>query len=88
MPAGQALIDLAKKTGTWTATENAEKMIISKDLQTLFNKNKKAFTNFQAFSPSAKKIILGWIYSAKLPETRIERIRKTVELAAKNIKAR
>ena len=81
------MIDIAKKTGTWTATENAEKIIISKDLQMLFNKNKKAFKNFHAFTPSAKKIILAWIYSAKRPETRMERIRKTVELASRNVKA-
>jgi len=86
-PPGQAMIDIAKKTGTWTATENAEKIIISKDLQMLFNKNKKAFKNFHAFTPSAKKIILAWIYSAKRPETRMERIRKTVELASRNVKA-
>jgi len=87
-PAGQEMIDLAIKTGTWSVLEDAEKIIISNDLQKLFDKNKKAFKNFQAFSSSAKKIILSWIYTAKLPETRKERIRKTVEMAAKNVKAR
>jgi uncharacterized protein YdeI (YjbR/CyaY-like superfamily) len=88
MPPGQAMIDIAKKSGTWTATANAEKIIIEDDLQKLFDKNKKAFKNFQAFSPSAKKIILYWIYTAKRPETRKERMKTTVSLAAKNMKSR
>jgi uncharacterized protein YdeI (YjbR/CyaY-like superfamily) len=33
-------------------------MVVPEDLQKLFSKNKKALKNFEAFSPSAKKIIL------------------------------
>ena len=86
-PAGQKMIDIAKKNGTWTAIDHAEKMIVPEDLKILLQKNKKAQINFQAFSPSSKKIILTWIYTAKRPETRVIRIKKVVELAAKNIKA-
>ena len=86
-PAGQAMIDIAKNNGSWTALNEAEKMIVPDDLQKLLQKNKKASENFQAFSPSSKKIILTWIYTAKLPATRINRIKKVVELASKNIKA-
>jgi len=56
-------------------------------LQKLFDKNKTAFKNFQAFPPSSKRIILEWILKAKKPETREQRIAHTVELAANNIKA-
>ena len=87
MPAGQHIIDLAKKSGTWKALEKTESLEIPDELQTLFNKNKTAFKNFQAFSPSARKIILGWIREAKRPETRANRIAKTVQFAAKNMKA-
>src|SRR5689334_11070923 len=87
MPAGQEMIDVAKKNGSWTVLDEAEKMVIPEDLQKLLKKNKKAFKNFQSFSPSAKKIILSWIYTAKRAETRMNRIKKGVELAAKNIKA-
>jgi uncharacterized protein YdeI (YjbR/CyaY-like superfamily) len=55
MPPGQAMIDIAKKSGTWTAMDDAEKMIIPEDLKIRLEKNKKAFINFQAFSPSSKK---------------------------------
>jgi uncharacterized protein YdeI (YjbR/CyaY-like superfamily) len=85
--AGQAMIDLAKRTGTWKALVPIDKMTIPEDLQKLFNKNKSAFKNFSSFSPSSRKIILSWIQSAKRPETRKKRVEEAVKLAAKNIKA-
>jgi uncharacterized protein YdeI (YjbR/CyaY-like superfamily) len=87
MPAGQAMVDLAKKSGTWTALVDVQNSVVPPDLQKLFDKNKTAFKNFQAFAPSSKRIILEWILNAKRPETRTQRIKQTVELAAKNIKA-
>jgi len=86
-PAGQAMIDLAKKSGTWTALLDVQNSVIPPDLKKLFDKNKTAFRNFEAFAPSSKRIILEWILNAKKPETRANRISQTVELAAKNIKA-
>lgn len=86
-PAGQAMIDLAKKAGTWEALMEIENGVIPPDLQRLFNKNKIAFNNFLAFAPSSRKMILQWILSAKRPETREKRIQETVALAARNIKA-
>ena len=86
-PAGQAMIDLAKKSGTWTALDQVDNCVIPSDFQTLFDKNKTAFKNFQRFPPSSKKIILGWIMNAKKDETRKQRLKQAVELAAKNIRA-
>ena len=40
MPAGQAMIDLAKQTGTWTALEVVDQLTIPPDMQKLFDKNK------------------------------------------------
>ena len=84
---GLAMIDLAKKSGTWTALENVEASIVPGDLQKLFDKNKMAFKNFKSFPPSSKRIIFEWIMNAKKPATRQQRIEQTVELAAKNIRA-
>lgn len=86
-PAGQAMIDLAKKTGTWEALVDVQNSVIPDDLQKQFSKNRTAFKNFEAFPPSSKRIILEWILNAKKPETRLQRITQTVTLAAKNIKA-
>ena len=84
---GQAFIDLAKKNGTWEALDNGQNAVIPGDLKKLFTNNKIAYKNFQAFSPSSKRIILEWILKAKKPETRQQRILQTVELAAANKKA-
>ncbi|HVZ55344.1 MAG TPA: YdeI/OmpD-associated family protein [Chitinophagaceae bacterium] len=85
--AGQAMIDLAKKAGTWEALEPVQQAVIPADLKEQFKKNKLAFKNFQAFPPSSKRIILEWILQAKRPATREQRIRQTVTLAARNIRA-
>lgn len=84
---GQKLIDLAKQTGTWEALVDVQNSVIPDDLQKLFDKSKTAFKNFQAFPPSTKRGILEWILNAKRPETRQKRLKETVELAKKNIRA-
>jgi uncharacterized protein YdeI (YjbR/CyaY-like superfamily) len=84
--AGQVFIDIAKESGAWFASNEAD--TIPPDLQKMFNKNKKALKNFQAFAPFAKRMIIQWVVDAKRPETRAARVGKTVALAAKNIRAR
>jgi uncharacterized protein YdeI (YjbR/CyaY-like superfamily) len=84
---GMTMINLAKEKGTWTALEKVEELIIPPDMKKLFDKNKVAYKNFQAFPPSTIRGILEWILNAKKPGTRQQRIEQTVTLAAKNIKA-
>jgi uncharacterized protein YdeI (YjbR/CyaY-like superfamily) len=84
--AGQHFIDVAKKSGKWDSAVGAD--VIPADLQKAFDKKKKAFQNFQAFAPSSRRLIIQWIADAKRPETRKQRIEKTVTLAAQNIKAK
>jgi len=85
--AGLAMVELAKKTGTWEALTAVENMEIPADLQALFDANKTAESNFLAFPPSTKRGILDWISTAKTPETRKKRMEETVTLAAQNIRA-
>jgi uncharacterized protein YdeI (YjbR/CyaY-like superfamily) len=84
---GQVMIDLAKQTGTWTALQQVENLEIPQDLEELFQTNLHAKENFEAFPPSAKRGILEWILNAKRPETRVKRIKETVDLAEQNIRA-
>jgi uncharacterized protein YdeI (YjbR/CyaY-like superfamily) len=86
-PAGQAMIDIALKIGTWKALDKVQQNVIPVDLKKALQKNKKALTNFNAFPPSSKRIILEWLLNAKKSETRAKRIEETVKLAAKNIRA-
>jgi uncharacterized protein YdeI (YjbR/CyaY-like superfamily) len=86
-PAGLAMVDLAKKTGTWTALEKVDALELPNEMKQLFSKNKIAFTNWEAFPKSVKKGILEWIYAAKKEETKMARITDTVEKAALNERA-
>lgn len=86
-PAGQALIDLAKASGTWEALVEVENNVVPDDLRKAFRKSKVGWKNFQAFSPSSQRIILQWIHTAKKAETRQQRIERTVMMAEKNLKA-
>lgn len=84
---GLKMIELAKKTGTWNALDEVESLKIPGDLNDLFQKNKAALQNWEAFPPSSKRGILEWILNAKKIETRQKRIEETVRLAEQNIKA-
>jgi uncharacterized protein YdeI (YjbR/CyaY-like superfamily) len=84
---GLAIIELAKKSGAWTALDEIEKMIMPPDLAKHFKSNKTALKNFEAFPPSTKKAIYHWIISAKQEATRTKRIVETVTLAEKNLRA-
>lgn len=86
-PAGLAMIELAKKTGTWTALDKISALEMPKDLSKALEKNKMAKQFFNAFPPSTKKSIYEWINNAKTPGTRQKRILETVEKAAENIRA-
>lgn len=85
--AGFKTIEIAKQKGTWNALDEVELLLVPSDLQAEFDKNSLAFQNWEAFSRSARRGILEWLFNAKRPETRGKRIEEIVSLAAKNIKA-
>lgn len=84
---GLEMVALAKKSGTWTALKDVQRSVVPDDLQKALDMNKKALTNFTAFPPSSKRIILEWVLNAKKPETRLKRIQETASMAAKGLKA-
>lgn len=86
-PAGLAKIEAAKADGSWTALDAVDALAVPDDLQDALAANPDARRHFEAFSPSARKIILYWIASARKSETRAKRIEETVRLAAQNIRA-
>ena len=84
---GLAMIEKAKQSGTWTALDEVEDLVMPADLKKQFAGNKTAHRYWTAFPPSVKKGILQWILSAKRPETREKRILETLRLAEQNIRA-
>lgn len=84
---GREMVELAKKTGTWTALDLVEDLVVPDEMNQLFTKYPTAQTHYEAFPRSVKRGILEWIYSAKTTETKLKRIQNTVELAEQNIRA-
>ncbi|MFD2571238.1 YdeI family protein [Spirosoma soli] len=85
--AGQAMIDLAKRTGTWAALDDVENLINPPDLQAQLDVNPTAKSYFDAFPRSAKRGILEWLLNAKTAQTRAKRIMEIVTLAEQNKRA-
>ncbi len=83
-PAGQAMIDLAKKSGAWDSLAEAQDDVIPTDLQALFDENQAAYRNFQSFAHSYRRAYLEWILDAKRPETRLKRMAHLIQLAERN----
>jgi uncharacterized protein YdeI (YjbR/CyaY-like superfamily) len=84
-PPGQAMVDLARRTGTWDALAEAQDGVVPPDLRRALDAT--AAAHFAAFPPSSRRLILEWIAKAKRPETRQRRIATTVELARENVRA-
>ncbi|MEL6672375.1 MAG: YdeI/OmpD-associated family protein [Bacteroidota bacterium] len=86
-PAGLAMIEHAKQSGTWTALDEVEQLIIPPDLGEALDQYADARRYFEAFPPSTRRGILEWIFNAKRPPTRAKRIAETARLAQDNIRA-
>jgi len=85
---GYKLIEIAKENGMWTHMDDVENGIIPDILQLAFNKNPKAFKNYQNFSRGYRKSYLSWLHSAKRDETKQKRIAEIIRLCEANIKSR
>ena len=78
--AGMKMIEMAKESGTWTASDSVLPNEIPPDLRRALDDNLPAPRNFNGFPRSSKRIIPEWIQNAKKPETRQKRIIETVRL--------
>lgn len=86
MPAGWKMIGIAKENGNWNILDGAEAWIVPDDLEAEFSKAPEAKEYFINLSKSDKRNILQWLVLARRPETRQNRIKEIVELAAKKLK--
>ena len=78
---GQALVDEAKRSGTWDKDPRAG---ISFDMPPEFASalagNETARAGFDRLAPGFRKHYLGWIGAAKRPETRARRVEEAIAL--------
>ncbi len=84
--AGYKSIEIAKENGSWTILDGVEALIIPEDLKEAFANYKGSIEFFGNLSNSGKKILLHWVVSAKIKETRQMRILEIVENASNNLK--
>ena len=83
--AGMAAIRTAKENGEWDkAAQRENTSILPPDLEEVLQADRVARSNWDHLAPSHKKQYIYWITSARTQETRQQRIRGTVRLAAEN----
>jgi uncharacterized protein YdeI (YjbR/CyaY-like superfamily) len=87
-PAGLAAIERAKANGSWEVLDSVERLEVPGDLAGALEARPPAADNFAAFPPSARKMLLGWVATARRPETRAARVTKIADAAARNERAR
>lgn len=80
--AGRRAIEVAKANGSWTVLDNAEAMIEPDDFAAALDAAPTARAAWNAFPPSARKMGIAAVDSARRPETRASRIAKIVTDAA------
>lgn len=86
-PNGIAMVELAKRTGTWNFLDDVENLELPEDLEAEFENHPNSKQMFQRFPPSSQRGILEWIKTAKKDSTRKKRIIETAIKASQNIKA-
>lgn len=80
-PAGLAMVELAKQSGTWDALEEVDNLQEPIDLQHLFETNALAALGWQRLAPSLRRGYLEKLLNAKRPETRKKRLDEIIQLA-------
>ncbi|GMQ25291.1 YdeI/OmpD-associated family protein [Algoriphagus sp. oki45] len=84
---GLEMIELAKASGTWDALNEVDSLLEPEDLAKALESNPTAKGYWEKFPPSARRGILEWILNAKTSQTREKRLRETIRLAERNIRA-
>lgn len=85
--AGLQLIKEAKKNGKWNLAYTTKKMYeMPEEMENALKQNKTAWDNFNNFAPSYRNNYIGWVITAKRPETKSKRIAEVVKRSALNQK--
>jgi uncharacterized protein YdeI (YjbR/CyaY-like superfamily) len=81
---GMEAVARAKANGSWQVLDGVERLEVPADLAAALDARPPAAANFAAFTPSARKTLLGWVALAIRSETRASRIAEIAEAAARN----
>jgi len=84
---GLAKIEAAKKTGLWNKDGRPEiSWDVPPELAKALARNKKAKANFDGLAATYRRHYIGWIATAKRPETKKKRVSEAVALLEKGMK--
>ena len=82
-PHGLALVEAARRSGTWDRDPRAGLSFEAPaEFTAALAQKAKAQAFFDQLSPTCRRHFLGWIASAKRPETRARRINEAISLLA------
>lgn len=85
--AGRRAVQVAKANGWWTIFDPVEDLQEPADLVTALDAVPQARMEWDAFPPSARKMMLWWVVSAAKPDTRARRITAIVAKAEQGQRA-
>ena len=81
--AGLALVEEAKRDGSWTKLDAVEDLVVPDDLAAALTAHPGARETWDGFSRSVRRAALARIVEAKRPETRAKRVAETARLTAR-----
>jgi uncharacterized protein YdeI (YjbR/CyaY-like superfamily) len=81
--AGLALVEEAKRDGSWTKLDAVEDLVVPDDLAAALAAQPGARETWDGFSRSVRRAALARIVEAKRPETRAKRVAETARLTAR-----
>lgn len=85
-PAGQAMIDIARQSGTWDGMNEVDALILPQDLADALIAHGNALGNFTVFPPSTRRNTLRWVATARTAPTRQRRIDQIAADAERDIR--
>ena len=85
-PAGQELVDEAKRRGTWDEAASGRLEVTPPDLEAALAAEPAALARWRAWAPSHRRQYVYWVLDAKRPETRARRVAETVRRTAAALK--
>ncbi|MCU0483658.1 MAG: YdeI/OmpD-associated family protein [Chloroflexi bacterium] len=87
-PAGLAAIERARGDGSWDVLDTAERQEVPDDLRAALDADPAGAGHWDTYPASLRKMLLGWIATARRPETRAARVAETARLAARGERPR
>ncbi len=85
-PAGQALVDEAKRNGSWEAAASGRLDVTPPDLAKALAAEPSAAAQWEAWAPTNRRMYVYWVLDAKRAETRERRVAEVVRRAAAGLK--